>query len=314
MIMRILFLILFWVQLCFADTYIDREILQSESSSQLELKNTYDVDVEKYKIKPGDLLLISVKQDSKLDGGYRVAADGQITFPLIGQVAAENKSPLLLEQEIANRLAQDFIRNPQVMVFVKEYTLPKIHLVGEFIKPGMYSIADNVSLLEALEVGGGPSKYADMSKIELVRGADKRAAKSEFYDYHLIKSGEMKVPELDGEDTVIIKKLEPILVEGGVNKPGRVYVNAATKLSQIIHLAGGFSEMADISDIHLSSLNKETKWINTAYDFNRSLAGKEAEPALEPGQKVYVGVCDKKIKFFGKLFCVKNQTPIKQNQ
>lgn len=313
MLMRMIFFIFFGIQLSYAETFIDRENLNSQSlMEETTTQASQYIDLNKYKVKLGDLLDILVKQDHKLDGSYRVGSDGLLNFPLIGLIRAVDKTPLYLAQEIASHLAQDYIRDPQVTVLLKEYTLPKIHLVGAFFQPGIYPITEKISLLKAIEVGGGPAKYADLSKIELIRLSNKSSGKKQYYDYNLIKSGLTKVPELEEGDTLIIKELPPILVEGGVNKPGPIHVVSSNKLSQVINLAGGFSEMADISIITISEPNKESQWKNTIYDFNNFISAKTLEPIIEPGHKVHVMQCDKKVKFFGKAICIKNQPSAKR--
>ena len=313
MLMRVIFLMFLGIQFSYAETFIDREDLNSQSLMEETTINASEhIDLNKYKVKQGDLLDVSVKQDHKLDGSYRVGSDGFLNFPLIGLIRAVDKTPVYLAQEIANHLAQDYIRDPKVTVLLKEYTLPTIHLVGAFFQPGIYPITEKISLLKAIEVGGGPARYADLSKIELVRIGNKSSGKKEYYDYNSIKSGVTKVPELEEGDTLIIKELPPILVEGGVNKPGPIQVISSSKLSQVINSAGGFSEMADISTITISEPNKESQWKSTIYDFNHFISGKSVEPIIEPGHKVYVEQCDKKMKFFGKTMCIKNQSSTKR--
>ena len=87
--------------------------------------------VEDTRLGPDDQLDIAVY----LGGGsqkledvskvYPVSADGMLSFPMIGTVAANGRSPKDIEGEIRTRLADGYIVNPNVTVQVKEYKSKK---------------------------------------------------------------------------------------------------------------------------------------------------------------------------------------------
>ena len=81
-----------------------------------------------YRIGAQDLLSISVFGVQDLDKEVRVNASGQITLPLIGAVMAGGKTVPELETELARKYADGFIQNPQVSVFVKEFTSQRVTL------------------------------------------------------------------------------------------------------------------------------------------------------------------------------------------
>jgi polysaccharide export outer membrane protein len=59
---------------------------------------------EDYRLGAGDLLKISTFGYADLAADVRISESGNITFPLIGQIAAEGLSTRELEQVIAQRL------------------------------------------------------------------------------------------------------------------------------------------------------------------------------------------------------------------
>lgn len=74
-----------------------------------------------YNIGPDDVLRISVYGYDDLKTETRVSADGKVTFPLVGEVAAKGKSSMELEEAIAIRLIEGgFIHDAQVSVTVLE--------------------------------------------------------------------------------------------------------------------------------------------------------------------------------------------------
>ena len=72
---------------------------------------------------PGDVFQVKVYQEKDLSGVYRVSAAGKINFPLIGFVEVVGLTPSEVANKVAMLLEKDYLRNPQVDVFVTEYNL-----------------------------------------------------------------------------------------------------------------------------------------------------------------------------------------------
>ena len=91
-----------------------------------------------YRIGASDLLKISVFGVQELERQARVNSNGQITLPLIGGIMAGGKTIPELEQELAARYADGYLQNPQVSVFVEEFTSQRVTVEGAVAKPGIY--------------------------------------------------------------------------------------------------------------------------------------------------------------------------------
>ena len=68
---------------------------------------------EPYRIGREDVLDVSVWRDPDLSRTLPVRPDGFITLPMAGEVQAEGRTTVELEQDIARRL-QKYIQNPRV--------------------------------------------------------------------------------------------------------------------------------------------------------------------------------------------------------
>ncbi|MEI2625750.1 MAG: polysaccharide biosynthesis/export family protein [Giesbergeria sp.] len=109
-----------------------------------------------YKITPSDLLEIEVFGVSELKRTVRVNTSGQIAMPLIGTISVAGLTPSDAEALIALQYAgKNFLQDPQVSIFVKEFTTQRITLDGALNKPGVYPLTGQISLLRALGHGGG---------------------------------------------------------------------------------------------------------------------------------------------------------------
>src|SRR4029077_14057885 len=89
----------------------------------------------------GDILEISVLPGELLkDYAVRIGGDEMISLPLIGEVRAGGRSEVAVAEDIRQRFAQTYVRNPHVHVFVREYHSRLAAVVGAVDKPGVYSM------------------------------------------------------------------------------------------------------------------------------------------------------------------------------
>jgi protein involved in polysaccharide export with SLBB domain len=104
-------------------------------------------------------------------GGYLVAEDGTIFFPLIGKIKVSGKSVDEIRGAITKALTK-YIHNPQVGVRVAVFRSKKIYVMGEVAKPGLQPISDSpLTLADALNLAGGLNSYAaDPRQIFVIRG------------------------------------------------------------------------------------------------------------------------------------------------
>jgi polysaccharide export outer membrane protein len=123
-----------------------------------------------YRINPGDEIEIYVWGDERLQRVLRVLPDGSFAFPLVGTVRAEGRTTTDLEAELGTRLASQYRGTaPQVTVSVKTPTGLAISVIGKVRSPGSFSPGRYVTLVEALALAGGPTEFADVSNIVIIR-------------------------------------------------------------------------------------------------------------------------------------------------
>ncbi|MBK6415669.1 MAG: polysaccharide export protein [Thermomonas sp.] len=159
-----------------------------------------------YRVGAQDLLEISVFGVKDLEKEVRVNSNGQISLPLIGGVMAGGKTIPELEAELARKYADGFLQNPQVSVFVKEYTSQRITLEGAINKPGIYPITGKTTLLQAIAIGGGLNdQLADLGGVVVMRyvGGKRMAA---VYDLRQVRRGTVDNPELFGDDIIVVEQ------------------------------------------------------------------------------------------------------------
>ena len=160
-----------------------------------------------YKITPSDLLEIEVFGVSELKRTVRVNTSGQIAMPLIGTISVAGLTPSDAEALIALQYAgKNFLQDPQVSIFVKEFTTQRITLDGALNKPGVYPLTGQISLLRALAMAGGGGQLADMENVMLFRVTAGGKSESQKYDVLKIRKGEAPDPMLQNDDVVVVNR------------------------------------------------------------------------------------------------------------
>ncbi len=127
---------------------------------------------------PGDVFDIRVYGEKDLSSTFRVASDGTIDYPLLGTVQVAGLTPTEVVGVLEKGLKEgEFLKKPQVSVFVKEYNSKKVSVFGQVKKPGTFSYQDGMSVVEAISLAGGFTAMArgnDTTVIRIVEGAKKR--------------------------------------------------------------------------------------------------------------------------------------------
>ena len=164
-------------------------------------------DAEEYRIGPQDLMDIQVFGVADLSTTVRVNTRGLISMPLIGQVGASGLTVDELEKLIAAKLADEYLQDPDVSVFVKEYASQRVTIEGAVNRPGIYALNGQTSLMQAIAMAQGLGELADPQDIKLFRtdtGQGRRKMAS--FDLDQIRSGESDDPLLKGNDLIVVQK------------------------------------------------------------------------------------------------------------
>lgn len=158
-----------------------------------------------YRIGPQDLLEVSVFLNQDLRREVRVNTGGQISLPLVGSVQAGGKTVQELEVELSAAYGKSYLQNPQINVFIKEFTSQRVTLEGNINKPGIYPITGKTTLLQAIAIGGGMERVAAESSVVVFRVVNGQRMAAVF-DITQIRSGEAPDPEIFGDDIVVVDK------------------------------------------------------------------------------------------------------------
>jgi len=120
-----------------------------------------------YRLGASDKLRIVVFGEEDLSGEFELDGGGNISYPLIGQIALRGLSIPDAERKLTELLAKDYLQKPQVSVEILNYR--PFFILGEVNVPGQYSYVNGMSVLNAVAVGGGFTYRADRDDIKIRR-------------------------------------------------------------------------------------------------------------------------------------------------
>jgi len=188
---------------------------------------------------PGDEVEVTVYGAPDLSGHTRVATNGSISMPLVGYIRVAGLSSSEAEEAIEAQLRQNnVVNNPQVSVFVKEYTSGGISVAGEVLKPGVYSALGPHRLFDVLQAAGGLTERAGSTVTISHRDGVNPITVEIPKDPEQMSRINV---DLSPGDTMVVNKAGIVYVLGEVNKPGGYVLNSTggVTLLRVIAAAGG---------------------------------------------------------------------------
>lgn len=126
-----------------------------------------------YTLQPGDLVEIQVFKEEDMTRTLRLSGNGNVTFPLVGNVNLAGNTLEEAEAKLAKKLTA-YLRNPQVSMLVKEYGNKTVYVLGQVKNPSSIEIPPEKALtvLEAISSVGGFTDIANTSKVRVLRMED----------------------------------------------------------------------------------------------------------------------------------------------
>jgi polysaccharide export outer membrane protein len=139
--------------------------------------NTSAEEQDNYKVSTDDQISVTVFNEPDLNvNKTRIATNGSISVPLIGQIDVKGLSVTEIEAKITNLLLDGYLKKPNVSVTITEYR--PFYINGEVKKPGSYPFRKGLTIEKAITLAGGFTERASKTAISLVGENDKRFVKS----------------------------------------------------------------------------------------------------------------------------------------
>ena len=221
-----------------------------------------------YVVGPGDQLVIQIYGIAQGTFTLTVSPEGKINIPNVGVVHVGSISidaaKAAIQQKLATRYPGIGGSNPAtfVMVTIGNIRSIKVNMVGELKNPGTYQLPSFSSVFNALYVAGGPSVKGSFRKVQVFR-ANRLLTEIDLYEF-LTKGITRKNIRLEDNDVILVPTYtQRIELKGEVRREGLYEPLLTESLTQIIAIAGGFTERAYQKNVSVQRLTDQQQQLLT---------------------------------------------------
>lgn len=122
---------------------------------------------DEYTLAPGDKIRVIVFGEETLTGEYVLTSAGNLSFPLVGNLPASNKTVEQLQATLTTALGDGYVNNPRVSIQVVSFR--PFYILGEVNRPGEYPVSTGLTLQQAVASAGGYTYRANLRRAYLKR-------------------------------------------------------------------------------------------------------------------------------------------------
>jgi polysaccharide export outer membrane protein len=242
------------VNIAVIDSALIAQLKESEQTKTQTQKNTpvitegYD-----YVLGIGDVLSIGVWDHPELTipaavqrtaafDGFRIQADGTLTFAYAANIPAAGKTIKQLHALLVEKLNK-VIEKPQLDLKVVGFNSQRVYVTGEVNKPGALPVTEiPLTLIDALNQAGGLSARADWRTVNFTRNNQVQSIKlDDFYTQGDISQNRL----LQHGDIIHVNRTDnqKVFVLGDVTNAGSIEINRyGLSLAEALSDVGGLNE------------------------------------------------------------------------
>jgi polysaccharide export outer membrane protein len=271
----------FWFLLC-AQTMVGMAQQSSASAPN---------PVPPLRIGSGDLVEVSMFENSDLSGRYRVDEMGDITVPLIGPVHVAG----MTADEAATKIEQLYVEgqillpaNSHATVFISEYATQGITINGEVKTPGVYPALGVHKLNDLIAVAGGVTQFA-ASHVVITHKDDPGNPTKVAYNPAALKPIIPDVQIFPG-DSILVPRAGVVYIAGNVAKPGAYVLDGLRTLTveEAMALSGGGGRAAALKRVQLVRTLDDGRKEAITIPVNLIYKGRAPDVAMMDGDILYV--------------------------
>ncbi|MEM9500172.1 MAG: polysaccharide biosynthesis/export family protein [Pseudomonadota bacterium] len=169
-----------------------------------------------YQIRSGDVLQIEVLEDPSLNRAVSVLPNGQFSFPFAGTLTAGGQTIGQVQAALRSALSPNFASPPTVFVGVQPFQDPtaatfldgptiSVFFVGEVNVPGRVEVETGTTLLQAVAISGGVTRFAAVKRIQLRRTGADGVQRVTILNYRALADGAVTTDiELKDGDVILV--------------------------------------------------------------------------------------------------------------
>lgn len=285
--------------------------------------------VSDYPIGPGDVIEFNVPGMEEIKNmSERVNGDGTISLPFVGVITVTGMTEKALRNEIGRRLEANYMRNPQINLFVREFRSRQVAVIGAVQKPGLYNLASySDTLLNMIsQAGGMKAEAAERILFVPAEPVDAEQAKKvvETLPVSIIRQDPsplilknvdpitisldsitrgsherfLQMPARAG-DIIMVPGAGEVLVQGWIEKPGSYKITPGLTILGAVAAAGGPMYPADTGSVELIRTDKQGKKTTVIADLDAIKKGTQPDLPIREGDLVDVTSSGPRLAAYG---------------
>jgi polysaccharide export outer membrane protein len=205
------------------------------------------------KLGVGDAVRVTVFQQPDLTLETRVAENGTISMPLIGQVKLAGLSTTAAGAQIADALKHgQFLNNPQVNVALTTLRSRQVSVLGMVARPGRYPLDETSSQLADVIAAAGGVLPTGSESVTVTRGGKEQKVA-------LLGKGFA----LQGGETIYVDRAPVFYIYGEVTRAGAYRLEPNMSVMQAIAAGGGITPRGSDRRLKLRRAADDGKFIET---------------------------------------------------
>jgi len=208
----------------------------------------------KYKLGTGDRLAIYLLGKIQQNFEVIVNVEGKIYIPTVGVFYVADLTIEEFQSFLEKRLSKYYDNFSVSLMLIEPKYIPVL-VVGDVNRPGKYFLNALNSVLDAVIVAGGPTGSGSLRNIQLYR-QDKLIKTVDLYQF-LMKGDIQNEIFLQQYDRILVPLIKDVVtITGEVKRQAKFELKLGGKerLSELLYLAGGFTDLAFLDKIEISRL------------------------------------------------------------
>lgn len=165
---------------------------------------------DRYVVGIGDTLEIQILQPDRHSSNATVSPDGFISVIYIGNVRVQGKSIAAIRRIIEQRLSDGYLQYPVVSVTLVQSRSLRFTVTGEVNRPGTYLLEEETTVLKAISIAGGFTRFGSSSSVRILRPRKKG------HGYEKIPVNIKKVMNGDAEADALLHAGDIVVVSEGL--------------------------------------------------------------------------------------------------
>lgn len=217
-----------------------------------------------YILGAGDEIIIDIWGASEQTYQLTVSPEGAIRIPSLGPIYVAGLPIDKAKGKIVSRLKRIYStigRSSSADVTLGQIRSINVHVIGEVMKPGTFTLSSFGTAFNALYSAGGPTEKGTLRNIEIFRNKQKL---STLDAYALLITGTGENITLQDQDVIIVRGYQNrVTLDGEVKNPAYFELLEGETMYDLLTYSGGYTKSAYDGVLSLRRIQKNYKTVKS---------------------------------------------------